>query len=87
METQHYPDSPNQPSYPSTLLRPGQKYAQVTIHKFSLLTSVQITDFPHFSFPFSANFHSRVKAPVLCCGWAGSGVEFARRTGSVSWLN
>ena len=37
LETQHYPDSPNQPSYPSTLLRPGQKYAQVTVHKFSVL--------------------------------------------------
>ncbi len=38
LETQHYPDSPNQPSYPSTLLRPGQKYAHVTVHKFSVLT-------------------------------------------------
>ncbi len=37
LETQHYPDSPNQPSYPSTLLRPGQKYTQVTVHKFSVL--------------------------------------------------
>ncbi len=36
LETQHYPDSPNQPSYPSTLLRPGQKYSQVTVHKFSV---------------------------------------------------
>ena len=37
LETQHYPDPPNQPSYPSTLLRPGQKYTQVTVHKFSVL--------------------------------------------------
>jgi len=37
LETQHYPDSPNHLSYPSTLLRPGQKYAQVTIYKFRVL--------------------------------------------------
>jgi aldose 1-epimerase len=34
LETQHYPDSPNRPSYPSTLLRPGEKYAQVTVYRF-----------------------------------------------------
>lgn len=33
-EAQHYPDSPNQPSFPTTLLRPGEKYEQVTIHRF-----------------------------------------------------
>jgi len=37
LETQHYPDSPNQPSYPSTLLRPGQKLSQWTVYKFSVL--------------------------------------------------
>ena len=37
LETQHYPDAPNQPSYPSTLLRPGQKYAQVSVYRFSVL--------------------------------------------------
>ncbi|MGH7467949.1 MAG: hypothetical protein ACRENP_08185 [Longimicrobiales bacterium] len=26
METQHFPDSPNQPHFPSTLLRPGETY-------------------------------------------------------------
>jgi len=36
METQHYPDSPNQPSFPSTVLRPGQVYKTVTIYKFSV---------------------------------------------------
>ena len=35
LEAQHYPDSPNQPSFPSTILRPGEKYSQVTIYKFS----------------------------------------------------
>ncbi len=34
LETQHYPDSPNRPSYPTTLLRPGEKYAQVTVYRF-----------------------------------------------------
>ncbi|MFL6604251.1 MAG: aldose epimerase family protein [Steroidobacteraceae bacterium] len=31
LETQHFPDSPNQPSFPSTILRPGQVYAEKTI--------------------------------------------------------
>jgi aldose 1-epimerase len=34
LETQHFPDSPNQPSFPSTILRPGQKYESLTVHKF-----------------------------------------------------
>jgi aldose 1-epimerase len=34
LETQHYPDSPNKPSFPSVILEPGQKYAHVTTHKF-----------------------------------------------------
>ena len=33
-ESQHYPDSPNQPSFPSTRLDPGQTYTQVTVHHF-----------------------------------------------------
>ncbi|MBS0207833.1 MAG: galactose-1-epimerase [Planctomycetes bacterium] len=36
LETQHYPDSPNQPSFPTTVLRPGQTYKQTTIHRFSV---------------------------------------------------
>jgi aldose 1-epimerase len=36
METQHYPDSPNQPSFPSTVLRPGQVYKTVTVYRFSV---------------------------------------------------
>jgi aldose 1-epimerase len=35
METQHFPDSPNQPNFPSTVLAPGQRYGQTTIYKFS----------------------------------------------------
>lgn len=35
LETQHFPDSPNHPSFPSTTLKPGQHYHTVTIFKFS----------------------------------------------------
>ncbi len=35
LETQHFPDSPNQPSFPSTLLEPGQEYKTQTTFKFS----------------------------------------------------
>jgi aldose 1-epimerase len=34
METQHYPDSVNQPSFPTTLLNPGELYNQKTVYKF-----------------------------------------------------
>lgn len=34
METQHYPDSPNQPKFPSTVLKPGQIYKTQSIYKF-----------------------------------------------------
>lgn len=34
LETQHFPDSPNQPQYPSTVLRPGETYASTTVFKF-----------------------------------------------------
>ncbi|MEO7718383.1 MAG: aldose epimerase family protein [Capsulimonas sp.] len=35
LETQHYPDAPNRPSYPTTKLKPGQVYRYTTIFKFS----------------------------------------------------
>ena len=35
METQHFPDSPHQPSFPSTELKPGQTYHTTTVYKFS----------------------------------------------------
>jgi len=35
LETQHFPDSPNHPSFPSTELKPGQKFHSVTIFEFS----------------------------------------------------
>jgi aldose 1-epimerase len=36
METQHYPDSPNQPQFPSTELKPGQVYKTQSLYKFSV---------------------------------------------------
>jgi aldose 1-epimerase len=35
LETQHYPDSPNHPDFPSTVLRPGEKFYSETIYRFS----------------------------------------------------
>jgi len=35
LETQHFPDSPNQPSFPNTILKPGETYTQTTVYKFS----------------------------------------------------
>ena len=34
LETQHYPDSPNKPQFPSTVLRPGETYRQTTVYRF-----------------------------------------------------
>ncbi len=36
LETQHFPDSPNRPNFPSPILRPNETYHHVTVHKFSL---------------------------------------------------
>jgi aldose 1-epimerase len=35
LEAQHFPDSPNQPNFPSTILSPGQTYTQTTVYRFS----------------------------------------------------
>ena len=35
LETQHFPDSPNQPSFPNTILKPGETYRHTTVYKFS----------------------------------------------------
>lgn len=35
LETQHFPDSPNQPAFPSTILRPGERFTQTTVYRFS----------------------------------------------------
>ena len=34
LEAQHFPDSPNHPDFPSTVLKPGEKYGQKTVYKF-----------------------------------------------------
>ena len=36
LETQHFPDSPNQPKFPSAVLKAGQTYRSTTLHKFSV---------------------------------------------------
>lgn len=36
LETQHFPDSPNRPEFPSTILRPGERYQSRTVYKFSV---------------------------------------------------
>lgn len=36
LETQHFPDSPNQPQFPSVVLQPGEKWASQTIYQFSV---------------------------------------------------
>jgi len=35
LEAQHFPDSPNQPEFPTTILRPGETYRSTTVYKFS----------------------------------------------------
>jgi aldose 1-epimerase len=37
LETQHFPDSPNQPSFPNTILKPGENYKEETVYRFSVL--------------------------------------------------
>lgn len=37
LETQHFPDSPNKPDFPSAELKPGQTYHETTIYKFSIM--------------------------------------------------
>ncbi|HEY5822841.1 MAG TPA: aldose epimerase family protein [Cyclobacteriaceae bacterium] len=37
LETQHFPDSPNQKNFPSTVLKPGETYTQRTIYKFDVI--------------------------------------------------
>ena len=36
LETQHYPDSPNQSAFPTTILKPGQTYQTTTMYRFSI---------------------------------------------------
>jgi aldose 1-epimerase len=36
LETQHFPDSPNQPNFPSTILRPGESFTSQTVFVFGV---------------------------------------------------
>lgn len=36
LETQHFPDSPNHPSFPTTVLRPGEKFRSTTVYRFGV---------------------------------------------------
>lgn len=39
LETQHFPDSPNQPAFPSTVLRPGEEYRSTTVFAFGVVST------------------------------------------------
>lgn len=39
LETQHFPDSPNHPNFPATIVRPGEVYESTTIYRFSTITA------------------------------------------------
>ena len=41
LETQHFPNSPNEPSFPSTVLRPGAQYRSRTVFRFGILRSTK----------------------------------------------
>jgi aldose 1-epimerase len=36
LETHHFPDSPNQPAFPTTVLRPGERYHHTAVYRFSV---------------------------------------------------
>jgi aldose 1-epimerase len=36
LETQHFPDSPNEPAFPSTILRPGERFSSRTVYRFGV---------------------------------------------------
>jgi aldose 1-epimerase len=39
LETQHFPDSPNRPEFPSTLLKPGEEFNETTIYRFGVVNN------------------------------------------------
>lgn len=39
LETQHFPDAPNEPHFPSTILRPGEEYRSRTVYRFSVAST------------------------------------------------
>lgn len=56
LESQHYPDSPNKPAWPSVVLRPGQKYTSHCIYKFGVMTKEEIE-----------NYNVNCKEKNVCC--------------------
>jgi aldose 1-epimerase len=42
LETQHFPDSPNHPHFPSTILRPGSEYRSRTVWAFGISTATKM---------------------------------------------
>lgn len=42
LETQHFPDSPNQPSFPSTVLKPGGRYTSTSVYRFYIDPSIEV---------------------------------------------
>ena len=40
LETQHFPDSPNHPEFPNTILRPGETFSSETIYKFGTTPAI-----------------------------------------------
>ena len=42
LETQHFPDSPNHANFPSTVLRPGQRFASTTVYRFMTTPSTEL---------------------------------------------
>jgi aldose 1-epimerase len=40
LETQHFPDSPNQPTFPTTILRPGEMYRETTVYRFEAAEAI-----------------------------------------------
>lgn len=48
LETQHFPDSPNQPDFPTTILKPGAEYVSCTTHRFSIADEDEILQPIHY---------------------------------------
>ncbi len=59
LETQHFPDSPNQPKFPSVIVKPGETYRHTTVHKF-LVEQPTADQKPRAPAPF---FHPKVAVP------------------------
>jgi aldose 1-epimerase len=86
LETQHYPDSPNKPDFPSTILRPGQEYKTRTVFKFGVnrCCAARSVRSPSRSSPERCrrrrHRRSRPSPPNACHGSTGSSSSTSRRT-------